>query len=76
MTSVPKIIYASRTHSQLTQVVGELRKLRDVCGYFIDVSVIGGRSTTCLNPKVSKEKEKRVQIAQIYRILLQLSSVL
>ena len=61
MTSVPKIIYASRTHSQLTQVVSELKKLRDVCGYFPEMSVIGGRSTTCLNPKVSKEKDQRVQ---------------
>ena len=61
MASVPKIIYASRTHSQLTQVVSELRKLRDVCGYFVDMSVIGGRSSTCLNPKVMKEKDQRVQ---------------
>ena len=61
MNSVPKIIYASRTHSQLAQVVSELRKLRDVCGYHIDMSVIGGRSTTCLNPKIMKEKDQRIQ---------------
>ena len=61
MNSVPKIIYASRMHSQLAQVVSELRKLRDVCGYHIDMSVIGGRSTTCLNPKIMKEKDQRIQ---------------
>ena len=50
----PKIIYASRTHSQLTQVVSELRKLRDVCGYQVDMTVVGGRSSLCVDLDVKK----------------------
>lgn len=52
--SIPKIIYASRTHSQLTQVVSELRKLRDVCGYNVDMTVVGGRSSLCVDLTVKK----------------------
>ncbi len=61
MGHVPKIIYSSRTHSQLSQVVSELKKLHTVCGYNIDMSVIGGRGSTCLNPKVKKIADGRLQ---------------
>lgn len=58
--SIPKVIYASRTHSQLAQVVRELKRLREI-GYDIKMSVLGGRGTTCLHPKVSKEKDNAIQ---------------
>ena len=58
--SIPKVIYASRTHSQLAQVVRELKRLREI-GYEIKMSVLGGRGTTCLHSKVSKEKDNAIQ---------------
>lgn len=48
---VPTIIYASRTHSQLSQVVRELRNTR----YRPKHSVLGSRDQMCVHPKVKKE---------------------
>ncbi|GKY99980.1 hypothetical protein MPSEU_000951500 [Mayamaea pseudoterrestris] len=47
---VPTIIYASRTHSQLSQVVRELRNTR----YRPLHAVLGSREQMCVNPKVKK----------------------
>ena len=47
---VPTIIYASRTHSQLSQVVRELRNTR----YRPQHAVLGSREQMCVNPKVKK----------------------
>ena len=47
---VPTIIYASRTHSQLTQVVQELKNTR----YRPHHAVLGSREQMCVNPKVKK----------------------
>lgn len=50
--SVPKIIYASRTHSQLTQAMQELKR----SGYnHIKAAVIGSRDQLCINADVIKE---------------------
>ena len=46
----PTIIYASRTHSQLSQVVRELRNTR----YRPKHTVLGSREQMCVNPKVKK----------------------
>lgn len=46
------IIYASRTHSQLKQVIGELRST----GYYPKVTVLGSREQLCVHEKVSKSK--------------------
>eukprot|EP00877_Chromochloris_zofingiensis_P002619 jgi/Chrzof1/12358/Cz06g31220.t1 len=46
----PMIIYASRTHSQLAQVIKELRNT----SYKVRTSVLGSRQQMCLHPKVSK----------------------
>ena len=46
----PTIIYASRTHSQLSQVVRELRNTR----YRPKHAVLGSRDQMCTNPKVKK----------------------
>lgn len=45
----PTIIYASRTHSQLSQVVSELRNTR----YRPRHAVIGAREHSCIHPKVN-----------------------
>lgn len=45
---VPLIIYASRTHSQLSQVVGELRKT----AYRPKVVIVGSREQQCTNGSV------------------------
>jgi regulator of telomere elongation helicase 1 len=46
----PKIIYASRTHSQLAQVVRELKR----SGYRPLVANLGSREQLCVNTRVSK----------------------
>jgi regulator of telomere elongation helicase 1 len=46
----PKIIYVSRTHSQLAQVVRELKR----SGYNPVTANLGARENLCVNPKVSK----------------------
>ena len=46
------IIYASRTHSQLKQVVRELRSTK----YKPEMVVLGSRDQLCVNPKFSKQK--------------------
>ncbi|XP_028926263.1 regulator of telomere elongation helicase 1 isoform X1 [Ornithorhynchus anatinus] len=57
-TDVPKIIYASRTHSQLTQVIGELRSTT----YRPKVCVLGSREQLCINPEVKKQESNHMQI--------------
>ena len=47
---LPQIIYASRTHSQLSQVVRELRNTR----YRPPHAVLASREQMCVNPKVKK----------------------
>ena len=44
------IIYSSRTHSQLTQVIGELR----TSGYTPRMTVMGSREQLCVHPKLSR----------------------
>ncbi len=51
-SAVPVIIYASRTHSQLSQVVGELRNTR----YRPPHAVLGSREHMCIHPKVNPTK--------------------
>mmetsp|Transcript_18440 Transcript_18440/g.46903 ORF Transcript_18440/g.46903 Transcript_18440/m.46903 type:complete len:309 (-) Transcript_18440:30-956(-) len=45
----PRIIYSSRTHSQLNQVVAELKNT----SYRPVVSVLGSRSQLCIHPEIS-----------------------
>ncbi|BDA40755.1 Regulator of telomere elongation helicase 1 [Coccomyxa sp. Obi] len=49
-SAIPTIIYASRTHSQLAQVMGELRN----CGYRPRAAILGSRQQMCLNPGVKR----------------------
>ncbi|XP_053783026.1 regulator of telomere elongation helicase 1 isoform X1 [Desmodus rotundus] len=55
---IPKIIYASRTHSQLTQVISELRNT----SYRPKVSVLGSREQLCIHPEVKKQESNHLQI--------------
>ena len=72
MASVPKVIYASRTHSQLSQVVRELKTLREN-GYDINMSVLGGRGGmgfSTYNLKVSLWRHNQIIIDRISPKLL------
>ncbi|XP_049724811.1 regulator of telomere elongation helicase 1 isoform X3 [Elephas maximus indicus] len=55
---IPKIIYASRTHSQLTQVIGELRNT----SYRPRMCVLGSREQLCIHPEVKKQESNHMQI--------------
>ncbi|XP_049608196.1 regulator of telomere elongation helicase 1 isoform X1 [Syngnathus scovelli] len=57
-TDVPKIIYASRTHSQLTQVVNELKNT----SYKPKVSVLGSREQLCINPEVMRQESNHIKV--------------
>lgn len=46
----PLIVYASRTHSQLAQVVRELRRT----SYRVRVAVVGSREQLCVHPDVRR----------------------
>ncbi|NXN06995.1 RTEL1 helicase, partial [Indicator maculatus] len=57
-TDVPKIIYASRTHSQLTQVIKELKNTV----YRPKICVLGSREQLCINPEVKRLESNHMQI--------------
>ncbi|KAM8830526.1 regulator of telomere elongation helicase 1 isoform 2-T2 [Synchiropus picturatus] len=57
-TDVPKIIYASRTHSQLAQVVDELRNT----SYRPKVCVLGSREQLCINPEVMRQESNHIKV--------------
>lgn len=48
--AAPRIVYASRTHSQLAQVVAELRRT----AYRPKMVVFGSREQSCIHPEVSE----------------------
>ncbi|XP_053694126.1 regulator of telomere elongation helicase 1 homolog [Sabethes cyaneus] len=55
---VPKIIYASRTHSQLTQAMQEMKN----SSYnFLRAIILGSRDQLCIHPEVSKEEGNAVK---------------
>ncbi|XP_071966943.1 regulator of telomere elongation helicase 1 isoform X3 [Engystomops pustulosus] len=57
-SDIPKIIYASRTHSQLTQVISELKQTM----YRPKVSVLGSREQLCIHPDVKKQENNHVKV--------------
>ncbi|XP_077316544.1 regulator of telomere elongation helicase 1 [Lithobates pipiens] len=57
-SDIPKIIYASRTHSQLTQVINELKHTL----YRPKVSVLGSREQLCIHPEVKKQESNHVKV--------------
>lgn len=61
---MPKIIYSSRTHSQLTQAMQELKR----SSYrHVKATVLGSRDQMCIHPEVSKETNNmnKVQMCQL-----------
>nr|XP_046251810.1 regulator of telomere elongation helicase 1 [Scatophagus argus] len=57
-TDVPKIIYASRTHSQLAQVIRELKNT----SYRPKVCVLGSREQLCINQEVMRQESNYVKV--------------
>ncbi|KAL1021284.1 hypothetical protein UPYG_G00011180 [Umbra pygmaea] len=57
-TDIPKIIYASRTHSQLTQVINELKNT----SYRPKVCVLGSREQLCINPEVMRQESNHIKV--------------
>ncbi|KAJ8390129.1 hypothetical protein AAFF_G00110030 [Aldrovandia affinis] len=57
-TDIPKIIYASRTHSQLTQVISELKNT----SYRPKVCVLGSREQLCINPEVMRQESNHMKV--------------
>ncbi|XP_013184339.1 regulator of telomere elongation helicase 1 homolog [Amyelois transitella] len=61
---MPKIIYSSRTHSQLTQAMQELKR----SSYrHVKATVLGSRDQMCIHPEVSKEtnNSNKVHMCQL-----------
>ena len=56
-SGVRKIVYAARTHSQLSQFVGEIR--RTAWGDKIRVMTLGGRKLLCSNTEVTGNTNRR-----------------
>ncbi|GFH57737.1 hypothetical protein CTEN210_14213 [Chaetoceros tenuissimus] len=56
-SGVRKIVYAARTHSQLSQFANEIR--RTIWGDNIRVVTLGGRKLLCGNPDVTGSSDKR-----------------
>ncbi|KAJ0393469.1 hypothetical protein P43SY_003822 [Pythium insidiosum] len=56
---VPRIIYSSRTHSQLKQVIKELK----ATSYRPSVAVLGSREYLCVNEKISQLRGTRQNFA-------------
>lgn len=50
--AMPKIIYASRTHSQLSQAMHELKR---TSYKHVSTAVLGSRDQLCIHPEISKE---------------------
>lgn len=65
--NVPKVIYASRTHSQLTQAMQELKR----SSYnFMKAIILGSRDQLCIHPDVSKETNNsaKVQLCKLHML--------
>lgn len=60
----PLIIYASRTHSQLSQVIGELRRTT----YRPKIAIVGSREQMCIHPNVKELSSSSAQSAVCNRL--------
>ena len=57
--SMPQVIYASRTHSQLSQAMQELKR---TSYKHVNVTVLGSRDQLCIHPEVAKEQNSATKI--------------
>lgn len=55
----PKIIYSSRTHSQLSQAINELKKTNYK---YVKSVVLGSRDQLCINPDVQKLQDNATKL--------------
>lgn len=63
LLGVPKIIYASRTHSQISQAMGELKR---TSYNNMKAAVIGSRDQLCIHPDLAKETNaNKIQMCKI-----------
>ncbi|XP_034244080.1 regulator of telomere elongation helicase 1 homolog [Thrips palmi] len=62
----PKIIYSSRTHSQLTQAISEMKRTSYA---HMRMAVIGSRDQLCTHPDVSKEENTAIKTAMCQTLL-------
>lgn len=62
--AIPKIIYASRTHSQLTQAMQELKR---TSYSFMRAVVLGSRDQLCIHPDVMREQgnANKIQLCKL-----------
>nr|CAD7426803.1 unnamed protein product [Timema monikensis] len=69
----PKIIYASRTHSQLSQAIHELKRTNYS---HVKVAILGSRDQMCIHPEVSKElnNANKVRYTSVHMCQLKVSS--
>ncbi|XP_064624303.1 regulator of telomere elongation helicase 1-like [Lineus longissimus] len=57
--AAPKVIYASRTHSQLSQAMQELKRTQYNS---VKACVLGSREQLCIHPQVSKEMNNSTKV--------------
>lgn len=63
---VPKVIYASRTHSQLAQAMQELKKTKY---NGMKAAIIGSREQLCIHPDVVKESSNATKVSIIQELV-------
>lgn len=69
---VPKVIYASRTHSQLAQAMQEMKK---TSYNGMKAAIIGSREQLCIHPDVVKETSNSTKVSILCeRVLLPIKS--
>lgn len=59
LSGLPRIIYASRTHSQLTQCMQEMKK---TAYSHMKAVVLGSRDQMCIHPEVEKEDNRTFKV--------------
>eukprot|EP00400_MALV-I_sp_L67-5_P001223 gene1223-743_t len=64
-----QIIICSRTHSQLAQLLGELRKVEKTLGKALNVVTVGSRQQLCVNPMVQQRAKSGSHLTDLCRHL-------
>ena len=56
----PHIFFCSRTHSQLQQVIDELKKMSDVYIENLHTTLLASKSHLCINKRIRRDSEKKL----------------